>query len=406
MKKSGIIMVLLGLFLLASCSDVWIVKRKYNRGYFIDFHHKEKVQVAEQKRELRLLHRSLSKELNKKGFSEDALALAERPSSLNAALPLNEKPDEKVFVESQEKVALSETRNAPFIPSEKVQNVETINDGRIPSPSKVAVRKSASGSNKFRLAYGLWFAGLSLLFLTQVALSKRMRNHSVKMAAWAASYPARARWSIAAMSISLAGLGLIGGHQLYMAGVEMTPELMYTGFGLGGTALLLNRYAGGRTWKRKVLWPLMLISGFSLSVPSGNHAARVAPHQNPMISVAQSTRQFTSELYVNKGNRFKPLAFNSILNKHIAEAPQDENPGMSAGKAFVIIFMMSVLFLMLSYFIGVFSCSLACNGYQFLANLLFFGGMALNTFMLVLVIVRVAQKRRATKQWEQSQPAE
>lgn len=406
MKKSGIIMVLLGLFLLASCSDVWIVKRKYNRGYFIDFHHKEKVQVAEQKRELRLLHRSLSKALNKKGLSEDAFAMAGNPSALNTTLPFNEKPDEKVFVEPQEKAALSQSGNAPCMPTEKVQRIERVKNGRILTPSKVAARKSAPGSNKFRLSYGLWFAGLSVLFLMQVASTKMMRNHSGKMAAWAASHPARARWAIAAMSISLAGMGLFGGHQLFMAGVEMKPELIYTGFALGGVSILMNHFAGGRTWKRKVLWPLMLISGLALSVPSGNQAARVAPHQNPMISVAQSTRQFTSELYGNKENHFKPLAFHSVLNKDRVQTPPDENPKMSVGKAFVIIFMVSLFFLMLSYLIWAISCTFYCEGSIFLGNLVLYGGMALNLALLVLVIVRVAQKRRATKQWEQFQPAE
>lgn len=378
-----------GFLLLASCADVWIVKRKYNRGYFVDFHHREKVKVAQLKRELKREHRGIAErlELRFQPFAnhdlnkEIPVSLATAPSigiqrsQTDQSFPISESPRLQQVLPAQASIHKNTER--------QIQS------------SKLAAKRSEVNRQTFtwNKVNRLWVYGIAGLMLGLHLLCQRVfQDKIMSMSRWAGRNKIGARILLAGLSFGSFAVAMGIGRTLHASGYEMGPEFILSGAGIGGGLLLFSSWSKTLYHRFKsIILPALMISGSIITVSAGYHTANRAPHVNPVLSVWNSATGYTSELYRQPLRLQTPY---EILKKDMHRASPVTAEAAKPPKTFLgaIILALFILFLLELMVLGV-ACMLACAGAEVLAMIAFFIGTAVSLIYVIYWLVKDYKER-------------
>lgn len=395
--------LLMTMIVLSSCADLWIVKRRYNRGYFISPNYKERKRTFDQKRAVVLEQRSLNR------------TLASRPAKIVPTTEQDSPPialvsyvnvykslkysigaaDAQTNLGTAEVVNGNGSINRPSVPV--IEQVVPYTDSNL----KMAESFEATLNKKRRTTWGnqarnWWGLFAMALLSTQFLLHRKTSKFAHSFGRWAAANPSKARAWIAVSTIALAYSSLQLGMSLASSGISFGKESLYASWVIASGGVLLNWMGVG---SRRKLAYVLLISGGTLSMlPTGELAHRTTQEKHVLSAVYHSTIEWNKELYDHSVSAFIPSDFNQKLQeKFSTDSPKEP---MSSGKAFALIVISVIAFAILQYLVLMFTCSLSCAGYEIAAVLLGFGGTALLLFALIYSILLVANRRRMTKEME------
>lgn len=389
MKARAWITLGFGFVLLASCADVWIVKRKYNRGYFVDFHHREKVKVAQLKRDLKREHRGINErlELRFQPFSN---------SYLNKEIPVSLETAPSIVIQGSQ--AVHSFPKSEHIRIRQVLPVEVSrhkNPERQVQSSKLAAKKSEVNRPTFTWikVKRFWVYGIAGLMLGVHLLCQRVfQDKIMSMSRWAGRNKTGARILLAGLSIGSFVVAMGIGRTLHASGYEMGPEFIFSAAGIGGGLLLFSSWNKTLFHRFKaIILPALMISGSIITVSAGYHTANRAPNDNPVLSVWNSATGYTSELYREPLRLQAPY---EILKKDMHRASPDTAEAAKPPKTFLgaIVLALFILFLLELMVLGV-ACMLACAGAEVLAMITFFIGTIVSLIFVINWLVKDYKER-------------
>lgn len=396
-KINAFVALLMTMIMLSSCADLWVVKRRYNRGYFISPGYKERSKIFDQKRAIVLQQRSLQRNLTSRRAG--AITFDQRVEQVVDPLPLLESGDWAICPtdDTGAEVGEAEKSIGPRHPATILAKTQVTSSAPVHLPMAASSMDQQKGQNRNKgKEANHWWWGLAMALLsTQLLLQRKTAKHSYRLSRWAAANPNKARAYIAVSTIALAFSSLQLGLTLASAGVSFGKESLYASWALASGGVLLHWLGSG---SRAKLAYIMLISGGTLGMlPTAEIAYHSTQNTAVLSATYHSTVQWNQDLYANPQSAFHPVVFDEKLEAKFSDEPVDEPNPISAGKAFALILFSVILFVALQYLVLIFACGIYCSGYELAAALLGFGGTALLLLGLIHSILSVAKRRRRTK---------
>jgi hypothetical protein len=322
MKKS--LLILITISVACSCGTLSIEKRRYNRGFYVNWNKASKHenrqetanntliikdQVADQANidtARQLMAVAIEKEMN-----DDSKVLTTRSESIVMNTDAKH--------EHQKKNVLKDRDSAP------ISVKATKSYGSVRSSQQVELKKE-SASRSTTWFYSI-LASLPLMFL--------FKKNASRISSWATNNKRRSRGLIALLT----GISALSSFALgTMSGWSTDSSAMLTSFGVLGTAAVLNsvRLGNGLNFmKNKVAYAMVGITGAFGSF--------------------------------GLGSRYGQSALSSM---NLADGDMVIHP-FWAGLLTVLIIAVILASL---YFLAILACNIACNGSGILATVVFFGG--------------------------------
>jgi hypothetical protein len=364
MKKCfPIIYVAISLILL-SCGSLKVEKRKYLKGYHIQYSKRTFANINHDKK--------VSKKAHKKQIvvHQPKLKIKERVKNSNESnLDLSYRTPIK-------KTSPDLVKNINSIASENII-------ARTPQESSV---KTSVTSKESKSGDGLVgaFGALSALLIGGLFMAKR--RTAKKISHWAKRHKWESRGLIAGSKLALGAGGYYVGnilHDMDYAISETTSNVLYASLGL--TALMYpiknsSRRLFSNSYMRRKTHDLSLtLCGLLLAMTVGNQAAsdeNLIPAATYMFDSVENS----INLVALSENNLTQLE--GISNFEVSKDNKEGEGGSTAGKILFTLLVIA-LFLFLELLVLSLSCSLSCNGQESLAAVVGIGG----TFGLIVAFI-------------------
>lgn len=357
---------LISLLLILSACNVFVEKRRYNKGYHVQWNKKKRVTKSDEKEALRSdsdqtlrSDEIVRNESHQSTIENSVIEISPISSSKNAE---NEIAD----TEQNTAAVKNDVVSKDFVQSSKKYSSERI------SVSKWTREARSNNEQNNSWLYGL----LAGMFATTFSFIRLLRKQSMRISRWANRNKKVTRGAIFAGQVGIGILGFYVGKSFGQMGSEFTTGSQYV---LGGTFLLgsgllyhlESKGIGFATWKsffsNRLGHLIAGVSLFGMMMGTGN----AFQHDNEQISVV--------------GNVVTYVAGDNIPNDDGVTVQMEEgrNSQPSAGAVIGAIFV-AILILGLT---AVAACAAACNEQGLLALGIVLLGIAL-TVLAVRAITR------------------
>lgn len=330
--------------------------------------------------------------------SKDASAGQRADNEARHALNADQNPP---AVDPESTAAADVVESPPMFAVEELQAPIQTNESRLPEAASEHVNtgpeaierapdfplraQSLTQSSK-EIPYLPMMLGATLAMGAAAATQgKRMR----RMSEWASRHKVFSRWLLAASHAGL-GLGsLFAGYHVGSEGYTVSGAWIEGSIAAFiASAFLYPKKSGTGLWKggfvRRKLHDLTLaatgaVMMFSAAATVPDHTLGQGGHAAPMVSSMMSDE-------ASPGTA-EPAASSS---EFYARKPAEESVLL---RIFLSLIALAI-FLLLLFFISVFSCELSCSGNPGLAYILFFGGLALLILLLGLTLRKIWKSRK------------
>lgn len=357
---------LISLFLILSACNVFVEKRRYNRGYHVQWNKKKRVTKSDEKEDVRSDREQtlrtdeiVRNESHESTIENSVIEIAPNSSSKNAE-------NETANAEQNTAALKNDVVSKDFGQSSKKYSSERISVSR-------STREARSNSEQ----NNIWLFGLLAgMFATTFSLIRLFRKRSMRISRWANRNKKVTRGAIFAGHVGLGILGFYVGKSFGQMGSEFTTGSQYA---LGGTFLLGSGFLyhleskgiGFATWKsffsNRLGHLIAGVSLFGMMMGTGN----AFQHDSEQISVVGNAVTYVAGVNVPNDDRA------------IVQLEERRNSQPSAGAVIGAIFV-AILLLGLT---AVAACAAACNEQGLLALGIVLLGIAV-TVLAVRAITR------------------
>lgn len=375
--KPFLIIGFLFIFILSACL---IEKRRYMSGHHIGWtaHIKHGVKQKVEK-DLSATNLDRNKKITPSSQLMENAAVTASVNEKQLFLSTKEKAT-VVALDNEEKIAIQKRTRSNLLSSKKQvkKSAET---------KTIHSRSFFKNKDKSQDAMFLLLGGL--LGLLTFAISKLNMDKAQKIAYWGKNNTWKTRGIITLVKLIFGCGGLYIGKTLYEHNVVISERTTYALLGLAlisvfcfavknaVSKLFKNSFA-----RRQTNDIVLSMLSFLLVTSIGNHAAANTTFSQLTSSIIQSLDYSTGRTNLQKNNPLRSEG--SLQNKK----PEKSSPydGLQIFANIIFTLLSIALFVVLFLLVVSLSCSLSCSGSGVAAAVVLFGGIALDIFILVLLL--------------------
>lgn len=364
------IILLVSLVLLLGACNVFIEKRRYKKGFHVQWNNKKRVTKSEEKAEIRYA------KSNSADHELDHVKV-EPSSNQSTVASINEKNEDNNTVHFENKVAEnSSTIESQFV--EKEESMSVAEHGEISEEFNAVFQSKQINTTKDRNGDGWLFGLLGGMLAFSYGLIRILRKRAMRISRWANRNGKLTRGAIFAGHVGVGALGFYVGKSLGQFGGELSLSSQYA---VGGVFFLSSgflyhlekRGVGFATWKSFFKHRLgHLIAGvslFGLMMGVGNSIH----YDNKQISIVGNAISYFASDNDSSGEQ------------QIQNNEEEAREKASAGAVFAAV-LLAILILGIT---AVGACAAACNDQGFLAVAIVIVGIAI-TVLVIRAITRTS----------------
>lgn len=265
----------------------------------------------------------------------------------------------------------------------------------IKTTAEEASEKHEQNKSPFQSEYTLIPSLFGFSLISSFFLLGLFRNKSRQISEWGARNPWKTRGILTGMHLASA-LGIVTlGNQMASEGVFLSQEFIISSLAIGGTAILFYpsnnsriNFLQGSYFRRKLHDTALFVSGTALVLSFSNHYKSADSYLN-FIPETQLTASTSANFFVD-----------------VADDVQQEQPEKkkNTGVKILLLLLAVTAFLGLSFLLAGLACTIACNGAETLAAIVFFGGEVGLIALLVVAIKRIFGKKKKKQEATETEP--
>jgi len=362
------------LFIVSACSSVHHVeKRRYKKGYFIQWNKKEVKNVKQN-------HESI--------FSNDVELLNQQKTK--------DKTANQVAVDVKKTPSISETKEDYFFTENKSSNDNTTSIFPAPTVSKTTYHsKSRNSTSKISTIKKSTDTGLYLIsgIIGAIIMSLFFANkkRAKKVSKWASENPKKTVTAILGTKSVLALGALHFGSMLHSSGYNFSENSLFVLLSLFSVSAVFYPIRKKQKGifkqgylKQKTHDIVLATLGFSMMLSLGNVSSQ-DPNYLPILNPITNQTSIEEE-YI------------PVMSDETAESKNSSDED-TFGKVVGTIFIVAA-FLGLLLLLAMLSCSISCNGQEALAIVVFIGGLIALIALLVHVLKLVWSKQQYRNEYK------